>query len=121
MRLINRKEIKKTIKNPLGEEIFEMIGADKDLGQAEKHSLAFVKIPPGKSSAKHWHKISEETYYITKGKGEMVVAGKRFDVKAGSAVFIKPPEKHMVRNTSSVDLEFVVVSAPPWNPEDSFF
>lgn len=121
MRIIRKEDVKNPVKNPLGEIIYEMIGAPKELGGTKKHSFVLVTIPPGKSSARHYHAVSEETYYVLQGKARMVIDDKEFQLKPGCACLIEPPERHQICNIGDNDLEFITVSAPPWTPDDSTF
>lgn len=105
---------------PLGECVFELIGSSPKSGDAHLHSLAHILIPPGKSSAKHFHKISEETYYILSGQGHMVVDGAEYTLSPGQACLIHPTEVHQIFNYGTVDLEFLAVCAPAWTPDDSY-
>jgi mannose-6-phosphate isomerase-like protein (cupin superfamily) len=121
LRIVRKEDVKKPVRNPLGEIIYEMIGAPEELGGTEKHSFVIVTIPPGKSSAPHYHSISEETYYVLQGSARMVIDEKAFDLAAGQACLIEPLEKHQILNMGNEDLEFITVSAPAWTPDDSTF
>ncbi len=55
MRVASKKDIQEPLKSPLGEVIYELIGAPEEAGGADKHSLALVILPPAKSSALHYH------------------------------------------------------------------
>lgn len=120
MRIISKDEIKEPFRTPLGEEIYEMIGAPKELGGTKKHSFVYVVIPQGKSSVAHYHKISEETYYILKGKGRIVIDDKEFSLTPGQACLIDIGETHQIFNDENEDLEFLAISAPAWVPDDSY-
>ena len=120
MRIINKDEIKEPFRTPLGEEIYEMIGSQEELGGTEKHSFFHVVIPQGKSSMPHYHKVSEETYYILKGKGRAVIGGKEVILSSGQACLINAPETHQIFNDEKEDLEFICICAPAWAREDLF-
>jgi mannose-6-phosphate isomerase-like protein (cupin superfamily) len=51
----------------------------------------------------------------------MVIDRKEFVVKPGDAVFIQPPERHQILAVGDVDLEYLVVCAPAWQPSNSVF
>ena|SRR5450755_3387992 len=121
MRVVSKEEICNPLKNPGGEVIYEMIGRHPEIGGAVHHSFVHVVIPTGKSSQAHYHKVSEETYYILKGVGTMVVYAKEFQLYPGQACLIKPFEIHQIFNKGEDNLEFLTVSAPAWTPDDSFF
>ena len=79
-----------------------------------------VIIPPGKSSAPHFHKESEETYYVLSGEGWMQISEEEFSLTPGQACLIEPGEIHQIKNLGEKDLEFLAICAPAWIPEDSF-
>jgi mannose-6-phosphate isomerase-like protein (cupin superfamily) len=121
MRVVRKEDISNPVKNPSGEEFYEMIGRLPEIGGTIHHSVVHVIIPPGKSSHAHYHKISEETYYVLKGIGSMIIDAKEFRLQPGQACLIKPFETHQIFNEGEDDLEFLTVSAPAWTPDDSFF
>lgn len=99
-----------------------MIGLPKNLGGTQKHSFAYVVIPSGCSSRLHYHPSDEETYYVLKGKGRMTINGKEHKVTPGDAILIHPPEKHQIfSDGADGPLEFIVVSAPAWQPSGTVF
>ena len=120
--LITRKDrVEKPFETHTGERVYEMIGAPNHLGGATKHSFGHVVIPPNRMSRPHYHPYAEETYYILKGKGMIVINDVKHDMLPGDAVFISPPEKHQIFTVGNEDLEFIVISAPPWEPTNSVY
>ena len=103
---------------PSGETIAEVIG--KAVGDDSNHSLARIIIPPGKSSTLHYHKISQETYFILKGEGKMQVNDKRFSLLPGQACWIETGDIHKIQNDGDTELVFMAICAPSWVPDDSF-
>ena len=120
MRVIKKSEITNEFITPQGEIIYELIGKSELTGGTTRHSFAHIVIPPDKSSVLHFHKISEETYYILKGEGWMRIDQGEFSLQPGQACLIEPGEKHQIFNRGKIDLEFLAVCAPAWVPEDSF-
>ena len=55
-------------------------------------SLAEATVPPGGTTAQHFHKTTEEIYYFTAGTGRMRLGDEEADVKAGDCVVIPPGE-----------------------------
>lgn len=105
---------------PLGELIYELVGNRQCLGGTAKHSLAQVVVAPGKLSPRHYHRVSEETYFLLRGKARMIVDGNEFFLSPGEACLIMPKEVHQVFNDEPENLEFLVFCAPPWTPDDFF-
>jgi mannose-6-phosphate isomerase-like protein (cupin superfamily) len=120
--LIARKDkIKEPFKNPTGEMIYEMIGRPENLGGAKNHSFGHVVIPPNCSSLLHYHPKAEETYYVLKGKARMIIDGKDYKLGSEDAILICPKEKHQIFNTGNENLEFIVICAPAWTPDNSIY
>jgi mannose-6-phosphate isomerase-like protein (cupin superfamily) len=82
-------------------------------------SLAEARIPAGGATQRHYHKDSEELYYITAGKGLMEIAGETREVVPGDAILIPPGAWHEIKATT--DLAFLCCCAPPYRHEDTFF
>lgn len=118
MHLTSRDEITEPLKNPTGEIVYELIGSSAEKGATDRHSLAHIVIPPGASSAPHYHQVSEETYYILRGTARMRIDGREFSLPPARVCLIKPGETHLITNEGEEELEFLAVSAPPWSPED---
>jgi mannose-6-phosphate isomerase-like protein (cupin superfamily) len=119
--LVTRKEdVKEPFLAPLGEEIFELIGTPASQGGSVQHSLAYVVIPPGKLSPRHYHTVAEESYYMLKGRARMIIEGTELSLTPGQAVLIKPREVHQIFNDTDTTVEFLVACAPAWQPGDFF-
>ncbi len=118
MHITRKSNLPELIVNPHGEDIQEILGVQA--GGVESHSLARVTIAPGKSSQPHFHKESEESYWILSGAAEMVVDADRFTLQPGEAVLIEPYEVHQIFNPGRGDLVFLAVCVPAWQAEDSF-
>ncbi len=118
---ITTKDKGNRVENPTGEVIYELVGCEKNLGDALNHSVGYVVIPSGCSSLLHYHPEAEEIYSILKGEGEIVVDGRKYPVKSGDTIFISPLEKHQIFAYGDCDLEFIVMCAPAWTPECSVF
>jgi len=120
MKKIHWNDISEPLATDTGEIISELIGRSAGDGANPNHSLARIVIPPGKSSGVHYHKLSQETYYILQGEGSMELDGESFILHPGTACNIQPGEVHFIENKGSVDLEFLAVCVPAWVSEDSF-
>ena len=103
-----------------GEIIYEMIGDAVTPSLGANHSLARIILPPGKSSSLHYHKVTQETYFVLKGEGTLRVNDQQTTMLPGQACWIGPGEAHQIENEGDVDLVFLAFCSPPWVPEDSF-
>lgn len=121
MRITSKDDVKEAQGIESGEIIYELIGMSPKLGGTTKHSLAFVVLPAGKSSRRHYHHVSEETYYILHGAALLIIDGNEFPLRPGHACLIEPYERHQIFNDGPDTVEFVAISAPPWKLDDSTF
>lgn len=103
---------------PDGEIIQEILGLAA--GGIEGHSLAKITIPPGNTSARHFHKEAQESYLILSGIASLEIDSQAFTLSAGEAVLIETNETHQISNKDDQDLVFLAVCVPAWHPGDSF-
>jgi mannose-6-phosphate isomerase-like protein (cupin superfamily) len=85
----------------------------------KNQSLAEARIPAGGATQRHYHKVSEEFYYITSGTGLMEIDGETREVLPGDAILIPPGAWHEI--TATADLAFLCCCAPPYEHEDTYF
>jgi len=92
-----------------------------DLANApvQKQSLAEASLPCGTKTDRHYHKQSEEFYYIIDGHGEMEVDGAVQTVTTGDAILIPAGSWHQIR--ALAPLRFLCCCAPPYRHEDTYF
>ena len=97
-----------------GEIISELIGrVDRS---SERHSVAAITIPPGKSSMLHYHPVTEESYHILQGKARMVVGDEEAILAPGQSVLIPPQTPHRITSIGETDLAFLAFCVPAWKP-----
>ena len=72
-----------------GSEIRELAGVPT--GNALNQSLAEATLPPGGETQEHYHRESEEIYYLTHGRGRLRVGAEEREVAPGDAVVIDRP------------------------------
>lgn len=103
-----------------GEVIYELIG--RAVGEStERHSVAYVTIPSGKSSLLHYHPHAEESYYILQGTARLLLADEEAILVPGQVILIPPPKPHKIINVSETDLAFLAVCVPAWEPANTVF
>ncbi|MDX1680880.1 MAG: cupin domain-containing protein [Akkermansiaceae bacterium] len=92
-----------------------------DLSNApvDKQSLAEASLPQGSKTDRHYHKLSEEFYYILEGRGRMEIDGQEREVGVGDAILIPAGAWHQIE--ASEDLRFLCCCAPPYSHEDTYF
>lgn len=94
-----------------------------DLGTApvRNQSLAEATVEAATATERHYHRESEEIYYVLEGEGEMELDGERAPVAPGDAVLIPPGAWHEIRASEDGQLRFLCCCAPPYRNDDTFF
>jgi mannose-6-phosphate isomerase-like protein (cupin superfamily) len=82
-------------------------------------SLAEARLEPGASTQEHFHRVTEEIYYITHGQGRMRIEGETREVRVGDAIAIPPGLKHKIWNTGAESLRLLCCCAPAYEHEDT--
>ncbi len=72
-----------------------------------KQSLAEARVPPGVTTAAHYHRQTEEIYYVLAGRGRMRINEETTEVTAGDAIAIPPGAEHQITNTGDQELVFL--------------
>ena len=60
-------------------------------------SLAEATIPAGGATERHYHRLSEEFYYLLEGRGLMEIDGEEREVQPGDAILIPAGAWHAGR------------------------
>lgn len=66
-------------------------------------------LPPGGTTAPHFHREVAEFYYVINGDGTATVANESTAIRAGDAIPIQLNDTHSFENTGSKPLEFLIV------------
>ncbi len=85
----------------------------------KNQSLAEATVPAGCATQRHYHRISEEFYFVLEGSGTMEIGGEQRDVAPGDAILIPPGEWHTI--TARETLRFLCCCAPPYSHDDTYF
>ena len=91
----------------------------RELHHTAAQSLAEATLAVGQSTQRHYHRASEEIYFVLEGDGELEIDGKAKRLAAGDAALIPPGAWHEIVATSP--LRFLCCCAPPYDHEDTFF
>lgn len=84
-----------------------------------KQSLAEARLPPGGVTTAHFHRQTEEIYYILEGTAQMKIGDELRIVGPGDAIAIPPGQIHQITNTGSCTLKFLCCCAPGYEHEDT--
>lgn len=116
--IINRADV---------EELSEAHGAASriftsiDPAPESKLTFAEVAIEKGQGTSAHKHKLTEEIYYVTGGRGEMRLDDDRSVVVPGDCIVIPPGVLHELRNDEgSQPLVFLATCTPVVDPDDFY-
>ena len=94
---------------------------DRTNAPVRMQSLAEATLPPGGSTERHFHKISEELYLLLEGTGLMEIDGETRTVVPGDAILIPPGAWHQITATAPSTLRFLCCCAPPYDHTDTYF
>jgi mannose-6-phosphate isomerase-like protein (cupin superfamily) len=94
---------------------------DRTNAPVQLQSLAEATLPPGAATERHYHKLSEELYFLLEGTGRMEIDGTIRDVIPGDAILIPPGAWHQITATSLEPLRFLCCCAPPYDHNDTYF
>ncbi|MFZ9937551.1 MAG: cupin domain-containing protein [Luteolibacter sp.] len=92
---------------------------DRANAPVANQSLAEATLPAGAVTDRHYHKASEEFYFLLDGHGEMEIDGETRHVGPGDAILIPPGAWHQIRAIEP--LHFLCCCAPPYSHDDTFF
>ncbi|WP_223601503.1 cupin domain-containing protein [Chryseobacterium sp. GVT01B] len=83
------------------------------LKNTQSLSVKQEKMPAGTSEKPHYHKVSEQFFYILKGEAVFYINEEKYPVKQGESISVAPESKHFISNESTEEIEFLVISNPP--------
>ena len=83
-------------------------------------SLAEARLGIKGSTQEHYHKRTEEIYFITHGTGRIQIDGESREVKPGDAIAIPPGARHKLWNTGNETLRLLCCCAPGYEHADTF-
>jgi mannose-6-phosphate isomerase-like protein (cupin superfamily) len=93
----------------------------RELHHTQAQSLAEATLEPDQATQRHYHRLSEEIYFVTKGSGSMEVDGERRRVRPGDAVLIPPGAWHELVNNGTSELRILCCCSPPYSDDDTYF
>lgn len=92
---------------------------DSTNAPVQNQSLAEARVQAGGATQRHYHKRSEEFYFILEGAGLLEMDGEIRRVGPGDCVLIPPLARHTIRAESA--LRFLCCCAPAYSHEDTYF
>ena len=92
---------------------------DRTNAPVQLQSLAEATVQAGGSTQRHYHKMSEEFYFILEGSGRTEIDGETREVRMGDAILIPAGAWHTI--AAEERLRFLCCCAPPYSHEDTYF
>lgn len=80
--------------------------------KSDELSIIQEKVPSGKSEKRHFHSNSRQFFYILNGTASIEIDGAIHQLNQGQGIEIAPTKPHKFMNSSSDDVELLVVSSP---------
>ena len=93
----------------------------RELHHTEAQSLAEATLEPDQATERHYHRLSEEIYFVVKGSGDMEVDGEHRRIAVGDAVLIPPGAWHTLHNNGTSELRILCACSPAYSHEDTYF
>ena len=92
---------------------------DRTNAPVKEQSLAEARVQEGGATQRHYHKVSEEFYFVLEGRGRMEIDGEVREVGVGDAILIPAGAWHTI--AAEEGLRFLCCCAPPYAHEDTYF
>ena len=93
----------------------------RELHHTEQQSLAEATLEPDQATERHYHRLTEEIYFVVKGSGRLEVDGETQSVRPGDAVLIPPGAWHTLENNGTSELRILCCCSPAYSHEDTYF
>ena len=92
---------------------------DRTNAPVKMQSLAEARVAKGCATERHYHRLSEEFYFLLEGTARIDIDGEVRRVGPGDAILIPAGAWHRIEAES--ELRFLCCCAPPYSHEDTFF
>ncbi len=78
----------------------------------EDMSVIQERVPAEGAEVMHYHEKARQFFYVLEGEGRIVFEDHEIILQKGQGLEIPPRVKHQFKNSSQVDVHFLVVSVP---------
>lgn len=75
-------------------------------------SVIEERMPPHTAEKLHFHKKSQQLFYVTSGTAVFDIDGREYQLDSHKAFYVKPGSLHRIKNDSFESLNFIVISQP---------
>jgi mannose-6-phosphate isomerase-like protein (cupin superfamily) len=94
---------------------------DRTTAPVREQSLAEATVLAGTATTRHFHRASEEIYYLLEGHGAMEIDGERARVGPGDAILIPAGAWHQITADAATAIRMLCCCSPPYAHDDTFF
>ena len=115
MEIARRDELKAYVTRD-GSEIREWVAPGTP---GRRQSLAEAMVPAGGATLAHYHRLSEEIYLVTSGRGRLRLGDEVREVGPGDCVVIPPGTVHQLCADADAPLVVVCSCVPPYAHDDT--
>ncbi len=75
-------------------------------------SVVRERMPPNAKAVMHQHEVARQYFYILEGEAEFIMNGETVTLCANEGIEVPPGVPHQMKNTSSKDVQFLLISQP---------
>ena len=93
----------------------------RELHHTAAQSLAEATLEVEQATERHYHRLTEEIYFVLKGQGKMEIDGETGYLRPGDSVLILPGAWHQLENNGTSELRILCCCSPPYSHDDTFF
>lgn len=97
--------------------LHELVGRDAE-AKTDQYSVARFALAPGKATVTSYNQVSEETFLVISGHGEITLDATRAKLAPGTVVVCQPKVRHSLIASAGETLEFYAISVPAYSHED---
>lgn len=83
------------------------------LVKSETLSVIHERMPAGASEVRHYHRASQQFFFVLRGVATLEINGQRERLGAHQGAHVPPNVSHQMFNDSPDEIEFLVISQPP--------
>jgi quercetin dioxygenase-like cupin family protein len=91
----------------------------RELHHTAAQSLAEATLATGQTTQRHYHRATEEIYFVLEGEGDLEIDGERRRIAPGDAALIPAAAWHELVATTA--MRFLCSCAPAYSHDDTFF
>lgn len=83
------------------------------LAKSDCLSVIQERVPSGGSEIRHYHRKSEQFFYVLSGVATLEIEGSTHQLNPLQGIHVPAGNRHQLRNDNQEDLIFLVISTPP--------